>query len=212
MNTIKKFIGSLNLKKLPRQDHKPERSQSVPVIVIPKAANPLRSTEELLLELHKDENLHSYFQRFSKQEYSHENLQLYDEIYKFKTSSNKHSVANLICERYLSSNSKLQLYVQQNVIERIIEDCKQERLKDDLFSVLEEAVSENLLDILTRFKKSSYYFEYLNGGDLRIDTSESPQKLQRPPTTPRGLGPAKTLDLKRRRSSSMLGFVVPNTM
>jgi reverse gyrase len=144
------------------------------------------SEEELLEEMKKDEKLHNLIKQFSQYEFSHENITLYEQILNFKKSRNRDIALN-ICDNYLRNTSKLNLYLTQPVMQEIINKCQQDGdLSVYVFDKIEAAVAENIIDIISRFRKSNLYLQYIGVAENDIRRVDSMGSMTpRTPRTPR---------------------------
>ncbi len=122
------------------------------------------TVRELLLNMSQDEDLHDRIKLFALLEHSQENVLLYDAVQKYKKCTNVEECraqAISIVKEFLEADSINEVninYKCNDAIEKILNlDIP---LADDVFKSIEEALLENLLDVIARFMRSSLYAEY----------------------------------------------------
>jgi hypothetical protein len=124
------------------------------------------SVNELLAGMSEDEDLRDMIKLFALQEHSHENVLLFDAIQKYKKCDPQQSkpVAIDIVRNYLLSTSQYEVnigYKCSEEIDRILEtENSTQPLPPDVFKSVEDALLENMLDIMARFMRSSMYVDY----------------------------------------------------
>jgi hypothetical protein len=139
------------------------------------------SDENLLTLLPVDARLYALVKQFATKEYSQENLEIYDQIQSYKKRTN-HELAISLCDILMAKK-----WLAESVTKKIVDDCHKTQLRKDVFNPLEEYLNEILLDIIARFRKSHFYYEYLNYDAESIKRAEETKERRLSMSvTPRG--------------------------
>jgi len=144
---------------------------TVPSQATPNARSSKRNSradvyESLRYIFQQSEHLLNLFKAFAVKEFSVENVLCYSDILLYKTSdpAMRREVAERIFDLYLSTSSVLEVNITQDIkfaIKEKLGDTAAVILDANLFDDCETVISSNLLDTLSRFRKTRNIEEYL---------------------------------------------------
>lgn len=123
-----------------------------------------KTNDSAMVNLLKDQELLTLFQKFIRNEFSEENLICFKEIQKFKLETDtekRKNLANEMVKTYFNgADSSLEINVDWNYCNQIKKKLNDTEISNDIFEDVERVVKTNLYDSFSRFSSTKVYYDY----------------------------------------------------
>lgn len=116
--------------------------------------------------------LKELFLQFSKNEWSAENVILWENLQNFKKIVDpvkKVQFVKYIYNDFIAANSTFEVNILESTKDQIYEDIERNNIHEEIFGQIEIEIYMNLMDILQRFKESNNYQLFVTNDKIQRD-------------------------------------------